>query len=169
VPPLPISCQHIEQLSVSSAGSSLLDDSRVVWSQYVPKAPAGTRAAHAPQTCDTPFLTGSGQAVVCAGSSYSATTRRLTALWLAYPLAAPTRPRVIGSVTEPADVTSFNGPNTVAWTNSSGTEIIGRWNPSVHVTRDGVPATSVTNDLAFIGGGEISQFPWGPGVEDAAW
>jgi hypothetical protein len=167
--------EDVRTLSVSSAGTSLLAGSHVVWSQQVaysqlvPKASAGTPAAHPPQTCDTPFLTGNGQAVVCASSSYSAATKRLTARWLAYPLAAPASPRVIGSVTEPADVTGFNGANTVDWVNSSGTEVIGAWNPAVQVTRHGVPATSVTNDLAFIGGGQVRQFPWGPGVEDAAW
>jgi len=161
--------EDLRTLDISSAGTGLLADSHVVWSQYVPAAPHGTR--NAPQTCDTPFLTGDGQEVVCATSSYSASDKRLSAVWLAYPLATPTRPRVVGSVTEPPDVTSFNGPISVEWTNSSGTEVIGNWNPAVTVYRAGFQgaATSVTNYFGFIGGGKVRLFPWSPGLIDAAW
>ena len=90
--------EEVRTLDTSAAGSSLLAASHVVWSQYVPAPPRGSNPAHAPQACGTPFLTGNGQAVVCAASSYSARDKRLSALWLAYPLATPTRPLVIGSV-----------------------------------------------------------------------
>jgi len=163
--------QDVRALNVNSAGTSLLADSRVVWSQYVPPPPGGTYGKGTPRTCDTPFLDGDGQAVVCAGSSYSASAKRLSAIWLAYPLATPARPRVIGSVQVPQDVKGFNGPNAVQWTNSSGTEVIGSWNPEVTVYSKNfqVAATSVTNDFAFIGGGTIRSFPWSPGLSDAAW
>jgi hypothetical protein len=103
--------------------------------------------------------------VVCATSSYSADSKQLTALWLAYPATRSVtlpviRPRVIGSVTEPKKVTSFNGPNTVDWVNASGTEVVGSWNPGVHVVIQGEPGTSVTNDQAFIGHGQVAMFPW---------
>jgi hypothetical protein len=158
--------QEVRTLDINSAGTGLLTDSHVVWSQYVP-APAGGKYGHGtPQICQTPILAGDGQAVVCATSSYSASTKRLSALWLAYPLATPARPRVIGSVQAPPKTTDFNGPIAVAWTNSSGTEVIGSWNPQTGVLRQGI---SVTNDFAFIGGGRIRSFPWAPGLEDAAW
>ena len=74
--------------------------------------------------CDTPFLTGNGQAVLCGNSTYSARDKRLSAVWLAYPLATPTRPRILGSVQEPQNVSAFDGSISVDWTNPSGTEII---------------------------------------------
>jgi hypothetical protein len=152
--------QDVRTLDVKASGTGLLAGSRVVWSQAVPSAAGGTDGRGTPRTCDTPFLTGNGQAVVCATSSYSASTKRLSALWLAYPLATPTRPRVIGSVQAPPGTQGFNGPNTVDWANSTGTEVIGSWNPAV--------STSVTSNNAFIGGGKIRSFPWLAGFP-AAW
>jgi hypothetical protein len=170
--------QDVRTLDVGSAGTSLLADSHVVWTQYVPPPAGGKYGKATPQACGTPFLTGDGRAVVCAATSYSASTNRLSALWLAYPLSlgypldpATRPPRVIGSVTEPQDVKGFNGPNAVLWTNSSGTEVIGNWNPEVTVSSKNFqgPATSVTNHYAFIGGGKVMPFTWNPGPRGAAW
>lgn len=163
--------QEVRTLNVNAGGTGLLTDSHIVWSQYVPPPPGGTYGKATPQTCGTPFLTGDGQAVVCATSSYAASTRRLSAVWLAYPLATPTRPRVIGSVQVPQDVTSFNGQNAVLWTNASGTEVIGSWNPEtpVYGKNSQEIGNSVTNYFAFIGGGQVREFPWGPGIRQAAW
>jgi hypothetical protein len=159
--------EEVRTLDTGAGGTSLLAASRVVWSQYVPAPPRGSNPAHAPQACSTPFLTGDGQAVVCATSSYSVRDKRLSALWLAYPLATPARPRVIGSVPQPADVSTFNFL-TVEWTNPSGTEIIGSWNPSV-VTGSGVgQTTTVTNLIGFIGHGAVR--PFGPDIgPNVAW
>ncbi len=109
--------------------------------------------------------------MVCAASSYSASTKRLSALWLAYPLATPARPRVIGRVQAAPDVTSFNGQNAVNWTNASGTEVIGSWNPQtpLYDKNSQEIGNSVTNYFAYIGGGQVREFPWFPGSEDAAW
>jgi hypothetical protein len=163
--------QEVRTLDISSGGTGLLADSRVVWSQYVPPPAGGKYGKGTPQACDTPFLTGDGQAVVCATSSYSASTKRLSAVWLAYPLATPTRPRVIGSVQVAQDVKGFNGPNAVEWVNSSGTEVIGSWNPETVVYSKNFqgPATSVTNDNAFIGGGKVREFLRITGPRGAAW
>jgi len=163
--------QDIRTLNVNAVGQNLLADSHVAWTQYVPPPPGGKYGKGTPQTCDTPVLDGDGQAVVCATSSYSASAKRLSALWLAYPLAKSARPRVIGSVQVAPDVKGFNGPNAVEWTNSSGTEVIGSWNPETVVYSKNFQgsATSVTNDFAFIGGGQIRTFPWVPGLEEAAW
>jgi hypothetical protein len=163
--------QEVRTLDIGSAGTSLLADSHVVWSQYVPPPAGGKYGKGTPRTCDTPFLTGDGQAVVCGASSYSASTKRLSAVWLAYPLTAPTRPRVIGSVQVAQDVTGFGGPIAVQWTNSSGTEVIGSWNPETVTYSKNFPgpATSVTNYFAFIGGGKVGEFPWGEGISEAAW
>jgi hypothetical protein len=155
--------EQVRTLDVSNAGTNLMADSRLVWSQYVPAAPHGTRAAlHA---CDTPFLTGNGQAVVC-GNFTKSPSDRLSVVWLAYPLATPTRPRLIGSVQEPPDVSNFNGPISVEWTNPSGTAVIGTWNTSVGVIRQGGPATEVTNYEGVIENGKVKPFPGvaGPGV-----
>ena len=149
--------ETVRTLDVSKTGTNLLADSRLVWSQYVPAAPHGTR--NAPHACDTPFLTGNGQAVVCGNSTYSPGDKRLSAVWLAYPLATPTRPRVIGSVQEPLSVSGFNGKISVDWTNASGTEVIGSWNPSVQVVDHGGPATQVTNYTGVIGNGKVKKFP----------
>jgi hypothetical protein len=153
--------EQVRTLDVSKAGTSLLADSRLVWSQYVPAAPHGTRAAlHA---CDTPFLTGDGQSVVCGNFTKSPSGKRLSAVWLAYPLATPTSPRVIGSVQEPPDVSNLNGGISVDWTNPSGTEVIGSWNTSAGVVVHGGPATEVTNYSAVIGNGKVKPFPRLPG------
>ena len=182
--------QEVRTLDVSAAGTGLLADSRVVWSQYVPPpaggkgtprtceapllASCGTSSTYGkatPRTCDTPFLTGDGQAVVCGASSYSASTKRLSAVWLAYPLAPPGRPRVIGSATVRPDVDDFNGPIAVKWTNSSGTEVIGSWNPQtlVYDKNGQVSGSTVANYFAFIGGGKVREFPWVGGLQEAAW
>jgi hypothetical protein len=89
----------------------------------------------------------------------------LSALWLAYPLGPPAQPRVIGSVQAPPKTTDFNGPIAVAWTNSSGTEVIGSWNPQTAVPG----GMAVTNEFAFIGRGEVRPFPWSPGLDGAVW
>jgi hypothetical protein len=157
--------EQVRTLDISKTGTSLLADSRLVWSQYVPAAPHGTRAAlHA---CDTPFLTGNGQAVVC-GNFTKSPSNRLSVVWLAYPLATPTRPRVIGSLQEPPDVSNFNGSISVNWTNPTGTEVIGSWNTSVGVTRHGGTATEVTNYEGVIANGKVKPFPRVPEPK-AAW
>ena len=165
--------QEVRTLDVNAAGPGLLTGSRVVWSQYVPPPAGGKYGKGTPQTCDTPFLTGDGQTVVCATSSYSASDKRLSARWLAYPLATPTRPRVIGSVGVPLNVKDFAVPNTVKWTNSSGAEVIGNWNPeTVMYSKDFEgPATTVTNHYALIAGGNVRPFPdsVGPDLSHAAW
>lgn len=120
--------EEVRTLDTGAGGTSLLADSRVVWSQDVPAPPHGSSPAHTPKACSTPFLTGNGQAVVCATSSYSAHDNRLSAVWVAYPVATPTRPRVIGSVPQAMGVSEFWSV-TVQWTNPSGTEIIGDWTP----------------------------------------
>jgi hypothetical protein len=148
--------EQVRTLGVSQTGSSLLADSRLVWSQYVPASPSGTRAAL--HVCDTPFLTGNGQAVVC-GNFTKVPDGRLTAVWLAYPLAAPAQPRVIGSIQQPPDVSNFNGQISVEWANPSGTEMIGSWNTSVGVTSHGLPATEVTNYAGVMQDGEVTPFP----------
>ena len=146
--------EEIRALDVSRTGTNLLADSHLVWSQYVPAAPHGT--PNAPHACDTPFLTGNGQAVVCGNSTYSPSGKRLSAVWLAYPLATPTRPRVIGSVQEPQGVSSFNGSISVEWTNPSGTKVIGSWNPAVELPRNG---EEVTNYEGVIENGKVKPFP----------
>jgi hypothetical protein len=168
--------QEVRTLDVNSAGTGLLTDSHVVWSQYVPAPAGGKYGKGTPQTCQTPILAGDGQAVVCATSSYSASDKRLSALWLAYPLGPPARPRVIGRVLVPPNVQGFNGPNSVDWTNSTGTEVVGSWNPEVITSSPGNTAfngardvsTSVTNNTAFIGAGQVRPFPWDHG-EQVTW
>ena len=161
--------QDVRTLDVNAAGPGLLADSRAVWSQYVPPPAGGKYGKGTPRTCDTPFLTGNGQAVVCATSSYSASDKRLSAIWLAYPLATPARPRVLGRVQVPPNVKDFASPNTVEWTNAAGTEVLGSWSTeTVAYSKDFPgPATTVTNHYAFIGGGKIRPFPWVPGLHDA--
>jgi hypothetical protein len=65
-------------------------------------------------------------------------------------------------------VSGFNGKISVDWTNASGTEVIGSWNPSVQVVNHGEPATEVTNYMGVIGNGKVKPFPavFGPRV---AW
>lgn len=156
--------EEVRTLDLTTASGNVLADSRVVWSQDVPaKRPTAQVPGHA---CDTPVLTGNGQAVVCGNSTYSGPDKRLTAVWLAYPLATPTKPRVIGSFREPANITAFYGSITVDWTNPSGTEVISSWEP----TRVTGPNTSVTySDDAVIGGGVVRQFPSGGIALFVAW
>ena len=94
--------------------------------------------------------------MVCGNSTYSPGDKRLSAVWLAYPLATPARPRVIGSVRQPPDVSGFNGQISVDWTNASGTEVIGSWKPSVPLADNG---NEVTNYIGSSGTARSSRFP----------
>jgi hypothetical protein len=167
--------EEVRTLDVSGSGASLLADSRVVWSQHVaasrltPTENATTLALEpATHACDTPFLTGNGQAVVCGNSTYSASDKRLSAVWLVYPLATPTRPRVLGSVQEPENVSAFDGSISVDWTNTSGTEIIASWNPTVITGPSDNPVSATTNYAGYIGHGTVKTFPYILGG-DLAW
>ena len=151
--------EEVRTLSVSATGDDLLAESHVVWSQYVPPPPHDVYQEGTPRACDTPFLSGTGQVVVCGTGTYTASDKRLSAVWLAYPVAAPTRARVIGSILQPKDVSSLNGPESVEWANASGTEVIGQWNPTVGT----FPGTShsiwaTTNYVGIIGGGTVRPF-----------
>jgi hypothetical protein len=149
--------EEVRTLPVSATGTDLLTDSRVVWSQYV-KGPRGdVYQESTPRACDTPFLTGNGQAVVCGNDIYSARDKRVSAVWLAYPVATPTRARVIASIPQPKDVSSVS-PVAVEWMNPSGTEVLGAWNPSVVTFPGGVKDTSTTNFNALIGDGQVRTF-----------
>ena len=168
--------EEVRTLDVSASGATLLADSRVVWSQYVPASQLtpeekATIAAiePLPHTCDTPFLTADGQAVVCGNATYSASGKRLSAVWLAYPLATPTRPRVLGRVQEPGNVSVFDGPVSVTWANPAGTEVIGTWNPMVITGPSDNPVSTTTNDEAYIGNGGVRSFPYTLGGADVAW
>ena len=150
--------EEVRTLNIGASGTDLLADSRVVWSQYVPAAARGIR--NAPHACDTPFLTGNGQAVVCGNSTYSVHDKRLSAVWLAYPLETPRRPRVIGSLQTPPDVTEFSGQISVEWTNPSGTEVIGAWNTSVPISGGGGTVTSFDG---YVADGAVRPFTPPPG------
>jgi len=167
--------EEVRTLDVSASGANLLADSRVVWSQYVPPSHLTPEEKAtilglepSPHACDTPFLTGNGQAVVCGNATYSK-DKRLSAVWLVYPLVTPTRPRVLGSIQEPRDVSAFDGSISVDWTNPSGTEIIGTWNPTVITGPTDNPASTVTNDEGYIGNGTIKTFPYILSAISLAW
>jgi hypothetical protein len=93
----------------------------------------------------------------------------LSAVWLAYPLATPTRPRVLGRIQEPQDVSAFDGRISVEWTNPSGTEIIGTWNPTVITGPSDNPLSTTTNDEGYIGNGMVKTFPYILGGINLAW
>ena len=160
---IPWVSEEVRTLDVATASGNVLADSRVVWSQDVPAKPSTTQQKDDPagplqvpgHACGTPVLTGNGQAVVCGNTTYSGPDKRLTAVWLAYPLATPTKPRVIGSFREPANITAFYDSVTVDWTNPSGTEVIGSWEP-FKVT--GPNSNVAYSDDAVIGGGVVRQF-----------
>lgn len=167
--------EEVRTLDVSASGASLLADSRVVWSQSVPPSHLTSEEKATilgleppPHACDTPFLTENGQAVVCGNATYS-NDKRLSAVWLAYPLATPTRTRVLGRVQEPRNVSAFDGSISVDWTNPSGTEIIGTWNPTVITGPSDNPASTVTNDEGYIGNGTVKTFPYILGAISLAW
>jgi len=150
--------EEVRVLDLSAARTDLLTASHVVWSQYVPGPRGDVYQEDTPRACGTPTLTGNGQAVVCGNSIYSADDKRLTAVWLAYPLATPTRPRVIGSVLQPKDVSSVS-PVSVDWANASGTELIGSWFSVVVTFPGGVKSSSSTGFRGFVGAGTVRQFP----------
>ncbi|HEY6791061.1 MAG TPA: hypothetical protein VI365_27510 [Trebonia sp.] len=150
--------EEVRTLTISAAGAGLLADSRVVWSQDVPPPPHDRYNEGTPQACNTPFLTGNGQTVVCATSTYSATAKRLSAVWLAYPVAAPARVRILGSVLQPKDVSSLSSPTAVEWANASGTEVIGEWNPTVITFPGGDKMSTTSNYVGIVGGGTVKRF-----------
>jgi hypothetical protein len=168
--------EEVRTLDVTTASGNVLADSRVVWSQDVPAKPPTaqqkenpTRPLQVPgHACDTPVLTGNGQAVVCGSSTCSGPDKRLTAVWLAYPLATPTKPRVIGSFQEPANITAFYGSITVDWTNPSGTVVISSWEP-LSITGPSGNITITYSDDAVIRGGVVRQFPSGGIALFVAW
>jgi hypothetical protein len=187
--------EEVRTLDTSTAGADLLASSRVVWSQDVP-APRGfslraPRACgyllrtqvHTPNgslvvctkgvtlACDTPRLTGNGQAVVCANSSYSAREKRLSVVFLAYPLAEPGKPRVIASVRQPADVSDFDFM-AVQWVNAAGTEAIGTWNALVETYTSNLASSrmfSGTGSVDLLRNGRAIQFPAVTGGASIAW
>jgi len=176
--------EEVRTLDTSTAGAGLLAASRVVWSQDV-HAPRGFsgRASRAcgylkrtqdhtrngwlvvctkgvTLACDTPRLTRNGQAVVCANSSYSARDRRLSAVFLAYPLAGPGKPRVIASVRQPADVSDF-GAIAVQWVNAAGTAAIGSWNAVVETYTSNLASSRMfvsTGGIGLLSNGRATQF-----------
>ena len=176
--------EEVRTLDTGTAGAGLLASSRVVWSQDV-RAPRGfslraSRACgylqrtqvHTPNgwlvvctkgvtlACDTPRLTGNGQAVVCANSSYSARDKRLSAVFLAYPLAGPGKPRVIASVRQPADVSDF-GSIAVQWVNAAGTEAIGSWNAVIETYTSNLASSRMfvsTGGIGLLRNGRAMQF-----------
>jgi hypothetical protein len=188
--------EEVRALDTRTAGAGLLASSRVVWSQDV-RAPRGfslraSRACgylqrtqvHTPNgwlvvctkgvtlACDTPRLTGNGQAVVCANSSYSAREKRLSAVFLAYPLAGPGKPRVIASVQQPADVSDF-GSLAVQWVNAAGTEAIGSWNASIETYTSNLASSRMfvsTGGIGLLRNGRAMQFTAiTGGARIAAW
>lgn len=168
--------EEVRTLHVSASGASLLAASRVVWSQDVKATPLTPEEKATilvleptPHACDTPFLTSNGQTVVCGNSTYSTKDKRLSAVWLAYPLATPTRPRVLGSVQEPQNVSAFNGHISVDWVNPAGTEIIAAWNTTVITGPSNNPVSATTNNEAYIGNGTVKTFPYILGGPELAW
>jgi hypothetical protein len=152
--------EEVRTLNTGAAGTGLLADSRVVWSQYVPEPPHDVYSEGTPQACVTPFLSGNGQAVVCATSTYSASEKRLSAVWLAYPVATPTRPRVLASIQQPKDVSSLSDPpGPLDWVNASGTEVIGEVNDLVITFPGGRELWSNTGYTAVVAGGTVRPFP----------
>jgi hypothetical protein len=165
--------EEVRTLDTSTAGAGLLASSRAVWSQDV-RAPRGfspgaSRACgylkrtqvHTPNgwlvvctkgvtlACDTPRLTGNGQAVVCANSSFSAREKRLSAVFLAYPLAGPGKPRVIASVQQPADVSDFDSI-AVQWVNAAGTEAIGSWNAVIETYTSNLASSRMFSNMGGV-------------------
>jgi hypothetical protein len=161
--------EEVRTLDVSKTGANLLADSRTVWSQDLRTLPGAHGGSSTPfllparHVCDTPFLTGNGEAVVCGNSSYSPSDKRWSAVWLRYSLATPTRSRVLGRVQEPRNVNGFASPISVDWTNLTGTEVIGSWFPVVPVPggEDGA------NHEAVIQNGTFKSFT-GPAAIDPA-
>jgi len=148
--------EEVRTLDTSAAGASLLSASSVVWSQYVPAPPHGVYKEATPQACVTPFLSGNGQVVVCATSTYSASDKRLSAVWLAYPVATPTRPRLLGSIKQARDVSSISDPpGSVYWVNTAGTELIGDVNDLIITYPGGRELWSNTGYTAVVGGGAV--------------
>jgi hypothetical protein len=79
---------------------------------------------------------------------------------LAYPVATPTRPRVLGSIAQPKDVSSISDPpGPVNWVNASGTKVIGEVNDLV-ITFPGTSHSiwSNTGYVAVVGGGTVRPF-----------
>jgi hypothetical protein len=115
---------------------------------------------HTPGVCYMPFLTGNAQTVVCASSTRSGHNHRLSADWLAYPVATPTKPRVLASILMPKDVDGVTA-ETVEWTNASGTELISSWSSFVITPGTG----RGSNFIGFVGGGTFRPFPFVPNGE----
>ena len=168
--------EEVRTLDITAGGSDLFASSRFVWGEYFPAPPHGVYKEGSLQVCSSPVLSGNGQVVVCATSMYSASDKRLTAIWEAYPARTRARTPVtvlgLGSIPQPKNVSSLSPDSSVEWTNASGTQVIGTWNPTV-VTFAGTnhSVSTTTNYAGIIGGHTVRVLPAiaGQNAAGAAW
>jgi hypothetical protein len=117
--------EEVRTVALGVGGGDLLAASHVVWSQNISPPAHGDYTDSTPLLCGTPFLTADGQTVVCANKTYSAADKATTLELLAYPIATPTTPRVIGSLRIRTFVDPFH--MAVEWADPSGSTVIGCW------------------------------------------
>jgi hypothetical protein len=61
----------------------------------------------------------------------------------------------------PKDVTGVT-PESVEWTNESGTQVIGTWSTTVTTGSGEQAGTTTTNFIGLIEGGTVTRFPFLP-------
>jgi len=116
---------QVRTVTVAAPGTGLLTDSRVVWSQYNPAPPHGVLKPGWPQACDPTILTADGHFVTCH-APYPVGTAPTATVWLAYPISAPTKPRVIARLPVPAEQPTNSTEQPGSWlVDVTPSEVIG--------------------------------------------
>ncbi|HEX6525712.1 MAG TPA: hypothetical protein VF070_37720 [Streptosporangiaceae bacterium] len=156
-----VKAQEVRTLDINAPGTDLFADSHVVWSHDGPRPELEVT----PGACYTPFLSGNGQTVVCASFTRSGPDQRLSAEWLAYAVMTPTKPRILASIPMPKDVSGVN-PESVEWTNASGTQVIGTWSSTVTTGSGKKAVSTTTNFIGLIEGGTVTRFPFMPSYDE---
>ena len=89
--------EQVRTVSVAGPGFELMTVSHVVWSQDIPTVVSTVPESGTETWCDQPTLTADGRTVTCSALYYSRGAWVATE-WLAYPVSAPARPRVIALI-----------------------------------------------------------------------
>ncbi len=99
--------ETVRRLDVTSRGSDLAADSKVAW----------TTTGY----CGSPLISGDGSTIVCVSTSReSASSSTMTATWLAFSVAAPTRGRLLYQVSMPYSALRNPPGGTTLWIDSTG-------------------------------------------------
>jgi hypothetical protein len=151
--------ETVRRLDVTLGGSDLAADSKVAWSTT--------------GYCGSPLISGDGSTIVCVSTSReSASSSTMTATWLAFSVAAPTRGHPLYQVSMPYSALRNPPGGTTLWIDSAGKTalieelIVNPGNGSTSV-RQGIISNGHFTLSARITAGAPANF--GPTLPGIAW